>query len=127
LNKLNEIELNLKKNLRDIEISNPELVDKTTLFDFILVSLLKMNKLKDNIILYNFARKIAEDRSHKETTRGNAILLMAKLGNKNDFDTILPYLKSESETIKKSALSAIGLLHNKIKGKKKSEEDEKKF
>ncbi len=119
--RLEEIELNLKTDLRDIELSTPEISGSDTILDFILDVFLQMKKLKSDKRIYNLTRRIASDVSYNDRTRSRALRVIAKLGNKDDFSVIIPYLGHKNEVIKQGALVAIRTLHLKLRGKE--EED----
>ncbi|MBE3142329.1 MAG: HEAT repeat domain-containing protein [Planctomycetes bacterium] len=80
--------------------------------DFILTTFLKMNLKKDADLL-NFANRVAASPEFPENVRGNAILLMGKVGDDKALNVLYSYLKSDSNLIRTRALQAIASLQTK--------------
>jgi len=80
---------------------------------FILHTLLQMD-LKDDETLRVFARKTAADDSWSDAIRGQALLLTAKVGNKDDLDELFGYLDSPSPLLQARAMQAIAALESKL-------------
>jgi hypothetical protein len=115
--RVEEMELNLRSGIVDLESKNEELADTgETMLSVILDAFFQMEDLKDESDVYILARKVANDSSYPDATRSRAILLVAKLGTKNDFETLYIFLNDDSERVKRSTIGAIGLLHRKITG-----------
>jgi HEAT repeat protein len=51
--------------------------------------------------------------------RGKALLLIAQLGGKGDFDVLYKYLADERETVRAKAMEAIANLELKVNGSTK--------
>ena len=112
--KLDEAEAQLKQTLTLLETNRDHFVNPT--LDFVLDTFLQMDKLQSDDEIYGLAKTIAADTTYAEATRYSAILLVAKLGTKNDSDFLVPYLNDHSESIKAGALQAISTLHLKLYG-----------
>jgi hypothetical protein len=80
--------------------------------DFVLSTFLKMDIKKDADLL-NFANTVATSANFTENVRGNAILLMGKVGDDKALYVLYSYLKSDSNIIRTRALQAIALLQTK--------------
>jgi len=111
---LDEMERELKGSLKDIEPLSPELIRGNTILDFVLDVFLEFDKLIEDNEIYVLAKNVATDSSYTNYTRSRALLLIAKLGSKKDFDTLVPLLSSDDEVIKVAALKAITILHEKV-------------
>ncbi|MFC2063568.1 hypothetical protein ACFLXB_00530 [Chloroflexota bacterium] len=119
LKKLNTIELQLTMDLLDLEretsLAGGFNVTETNL-DLILETFNQMENLEKVSSIYELSRRIAADLSYGSSTRSKAIILMAKLGSRDDIGILLTYLEDDTEVIKKTALEAIAILNNKIEG-----------
>ncbi len=76
-------------------------------------SLLQMD-LKEDADLRAFARQTAADAGWSETVRGQALLLTAKLGGKDDLEGLYAYLESPSALLQAYAMRAIAALESKL-------------
>jgi hypothetical protein len=81
--------------------------------DFVLRTFLKM-EIKEDSETLAFARGIAADEAYAGALRGQALLLIAKLGGPADLATLYPFLQNESDMLQARALEAITLLQAKI-------------
>jgi hypothetical protein len=70
--------------------------------------------LKQDADLLAFARYTAADASWSDAVRGQALLLVAKLGGKDDLDGLYGYLDSPSALLQARALEAIATLQSKL-------------
>jgi HEAT repeat protein len=64
--------------------------------------------------LLAFARATAADDTWSDAVRGQALLLVAKAGGKEDLDTLYGYLDSPSPLIQAQAMQAIAALESKV-------------
>ena len=78
--------------------------------DVALDACLQMNVTSDND-LYTFAKTTAADATLPEAVRGKALLLVAKVGSKDDLPFLYKYLSDSSEIVKASAFDAISTLN----------------
>lgn len=81
--------------------------------DFILQTFLAMD-IKQDADLLAFARTTAMDTRYSSVVRGDALLLMGKLGGKDDLDALYPYLKTGDDLLQARALQAIAALQAKV-------------
>ena len=119
LKQLNTIELQLTIDLLDLEREtslNGGFKVTETILDLILETFNQMEDLEKVSSIYDLSRRIAADLSYGSSTRSKAIILMAKLGSRDDIGILLTYLEGDNEVIKKTALEAISILNNKIEG-----------
>jgi hypothetical protein len=79
----------------------------------VMQAFLRMD-LKQDAELLGFARRTAADTAWSDAVRGQALLLIAKLGGKDDLDGLYGYLESRSSLLQARALQAIGALHSKL-------------
>jgi hypothetical protein len=80
---------------------------------FIMQTFLQMG-LKEDADLLAFARQTAADDGWSEAVRGQALLLTAKLGGKDDLDGLYAYLESPSLVLQAHAMRAIASLQSKL-------------
>ena len=80
---------------------------------FILQTLLQMDRDQDRDLVA-FARLTAADGSWSDAVRGQALLLVAKAGGKEDLDTLYGYLDSPSPVLQARAMQAIAALESKV-------------
>lgn len=85
---------------------------------FALKTFLAMD-LKEDPDLLAFAKTVAQDKRYPASLRGEALLLIAKLGTKDDLDALYPYLKETDSVIQNMALQAIVNLQAKLNGTEK--------
>ena len=87
--------------------------------DFVMHTCLLMD-LKQDADLLNFAKIVAANMTYSEGLRGNALLLIAKLGGKTEFAVLYPYLENDHDSIKIKAMEAIAALQVKVTGGSKT-------
>ncbi len=80
---------------------------------FIMETFQRMD-LKDDQELLAFARRMSADSGWSEAVRGQALLLIAKLGGKDDLDGLYAYLEKPSRRLRERALEAIAALQAKL-------------
>lgn len=81
--------------------------------DFVLQVFLAMD-LKQDADLLNFARDTAVDPRYSSQVRGDALLLIAKLGEQKDLELLYGQLKSSDELLLSRALQAISALQTRL-------------
>jgi hypothetical protein len=72
-----------------------------------------MDRTEDRDLLA-FARVTAADGAWSDAVRGQALLLMAKVGGREDLDTVYGYLDSPSLLLQARAMQAIAVLESKV-------------
>ncbi len=80
---------------------------------FVMRTFLEMD-LKQDADLLSFARRTAADAAWSEAVRGQALLLIAKLGGKDDLEGLYGYLDSPSALLQARAAQAIAALESKL-------------
>lgn len=80
---------------------------------FIIQTFLQMG-LKQDADLLEFARQTAADAAWSDAVRGQALLLIAKLGTKDDLEGLYAYLESPSRLLQARAMQAIAALQSKL-------------
>lgn len=80
--------------------------------DLALQVFLQMD-LKEDAGLLNLARTVAASPAYPDRVRGDALLLIAKLGAAGDLTTLYPYIHSETPLLQARALTAIAALQQK--------------
>jgi hypothetical protein len=121
---IDNIEIQLKTTLSEMENQKyiPEGGDLT--LDFILDTFLKMKIARNDKEIYFLARNIAVDPTYAVGTRLKAIDLWAKLGTANDFEQLVLLLDNDDEQIRQAALRAIATIHNNIHNNKIGDDTE---
>jgi hypothetical protein len=74
--------------------------------EFVMRTFLGM-KLSEDADLLQFAKTVAADSSYAPGLRGNALLLIGKLGGRDDLTVLYTYLQTDNEVIQERALGAI--------------------
>jgi hypothetical protein len=103
----------LKKALTDLEENAPAYQSGDPRLDFVIQAFLAMEIGADKDILA-FAKATAADQRFSGQVRGDALLLIAKTGDKNDLNGLFPYLKDSDELVQARTLQAIASLQDKI-------------
>jgi len=80
---------------------------------FVMQTFLGMG-LKQDADLLSFARRTAADAGWSDAVRGQALLLVAKLGGKDDLEGLYAYLDSPSALLQARAAQAIAELQAKV-------------
>ena len=70
--------------------------------------------LKQDADILAFARQTAADDAWADPVRGQALLLIAKLGGKEDLDALYGYLESPSPVLQARAMQAIAALQSRL-------------
>lgn len=110
LDRLQSTRAELQEISSRVEATTRSATGKAGLPAFILQTLLQMDPDRD---LRVFARATADDPSWSDAVRGQALLLMAKTGGKEDLDTLYGYLDSPSPVLQARAMQAIAALESK--------------
>ncbi|PYQ21223.1 MAG: hypothetical protein DMF79_08685 [Acidobacteria bacterium] len=103
----------LKQALSLLEVDAPSAPGGGPLPAFIMQTFLQMSLQKDPDLLA-FAHRTAVDAGWSDTVRGQALLLIAKLGGKDDLDGLYAYLESPSPLLRTRATQAIATLQSKL-------------
>jgi hypothetical protein len=72
--------------------------------------------LKQDADLLAFAKTTAGNAAFSDNIRGQAFLLIAKLGGKDDFTVLYNYLGNDHDSLKIKAMEAIAALEAKMSG-----------
>ena len=105
----------LKTELNDIQSESLQASGIDPTLAFVMNTFLQMNITQDTDI-YSLARTTASDATLPDSIRGQAIILMAKLGSQDDMTTFYQYVQGSDEIIKADALQAIANLTQKLMG-----------
>jgi hypothetical protein len=103
----------LKQALSHVETDTLPAQDGNGLPSFIMQTFLQMD-LKQDTDLLAFARQTAADAAWSDAVRGQALLLIAKLGGKEDLDGLYGYLESPSALLQARAMQAIAALQSRL-------------
>lgn len=106
---------NLKNSLGTIQSQAVNASHPASLQDFILHTFLEMD-LKLDVDLLAFAKTTASNTAFSDNIRGQAFLLIAKLGGKDDFTVLYNYLGNDHDSLKIKAMEAIVALEAKVSG-----------
>jgi hypothetical protein len=82
---------------------------------FVMQTFLAM-AVKEDADLLAFARRTAADSTWSDAVRGQALLLVAKLGGKDDLEGLYDYLDSPSAVLQARAAQAIAQLQSRLSG-----------
>jgi hypothetical protein len=107
----------LQRTLTDIQSNQLSLDYAASQQDFVMHTCLAMN-LNQDADLVNFAKVVAANTTYSDGLRGNALLLIAKVGGKGEFDVLYQYLASDRDALKLKAMEAIAALQTKVSGGK---------
>ncbi len=111
LRRLDAAETSLEQSLAGINLSQPAPSASASIAAFVVRTFLAMEIGQDKDLL-NFARTVAADPAQPDSVRGEAMLLMAKIGGKDELNDLYSYLGSSSELVKARALEAIAGLQS---------------
>ena len=94
--------------------ANPRPADaRRRLPAFVMQTFLAMS-LKQDAELLSFARQAAADAAWSDVVRGQALLLVAKFGGKDDLEALYGYLESPSAVLQARAAEAIAALQSRL-------------
>jgi hypothetical protein len=105
-------EAQLRKTLTDIRAQPLKDASGDPRLDFVLRTFLGMN-LSEDATLLQFAKAVAADASYPASVRGSALLLISKLGGKDEYAVLFSYLQADNEVLLARALEAIVALQAK--------------
>ena len=108
LERLQTAQDELKHALAQIETGTPS-GQSRDLSGFIMQTFLQMDLKQDGDLLA-FARRTAADAAWSDAVRGQALLLIGKVGGKDDLDGLYTYLESPSSLLQACAMQAIAAL-----------------
>ncbi len=106
-------EAQLKNALDNVKFQPSEAAGGDPRLDFIMQTFLAMD-VKQDADLLTFARNTAADMRYSSQVRGDALLLVGKLGEQKDLDLMYSYLKSSDELLLTRALQAISALQTRL-------------
>jgi hypothetical protein len=115
LNQLDTAVTGLKSALMDIQTHQLSSDHAASQQAFVMHTCLAMD-LKQDADLVNFGKIVAANMTYSDGLRGNALLLIAKVGGKTEFEALYPYLENDHDTIKINAMEAIANLQVKLAG-----------
>jgi hypothetical protein len=81
--------------------------------DFILRTFLEMD-IQQDVDLLAFAKATAADTRYSSQVRGDALLLIGKLGEQKDADLLYTYLKNNDDLLVARALQAIAVMQSRL-------------
>lgn len=111
LNRLSAAEASVKQSLSTLPVQLR--ATPAPLPEFILHTFLAMDIQQDKDIL-QLARGIAQDNGAADSVRGQAFLLMAKFGGKDELPALYASLNGSDDYLKAKALEAIASLQSKV-------------
>jgi hypothetical protein len=103
----------LKRALSQLETDERPALEDSSLPAFIMQTFLQTG-LKEDADLLAFARQTAADAAWSDAVRGQALLLIAKLGGSEDLDGLYAYLESPSTQLQARAMQAIAELQSTL-------------
>jgi hypothetical protein len=112
LARVDAAEAQLKKILTDLWVECFKSMGADLRLDVVLRTFLSMNVNK-NADLLHFAKTIAADTGYPGSVRGDALLLIGKLGSRDEFAILYSYLLSDNRVLQKRALEATISLQSK--------------
>ena len=115
LNQISGLATQLQSGLNSIQTTSLQAIGADPVLDFVLDTFLQMAITQDGDV-YALARTTASDVNLPDSVRGKALLLLAKLGSKDDMPLLYQYLQNNSEIIKGDAFGAITNLTQKLNG-----------
>jgi hypothetical protein len=113
LARLQAAQAELQRTLAQVETDTQPGRGSNTLPAFIMQTFLQMG-LKQDADVLAFARETAADAAWSDAVRGQALLLIAKLGAKDDLEGLYAYLENPSRLLQARAIQAIAALQSKL-------------
>jgi len=113
LERLQAAQAEVKRALSLLETEARPAPGGSTLPAFVMRTFLRM-ALKEDADLLAFAQKTAADGTWSDAVRGQALLLIAKLGAKDDLEGLYEYLDDPSPVLQARAVQAIAELQSKL-------------
>jgi hypothetical protein len=102
----------LRKTLADLRVERLTAASGDLRLDLVLRTFLSMNFSWDSDLLH-FAKAVVADASYPAAVRGDALLLIGKLGSSDEFAVLYTYLKTDNRLLQSRALEAIIALQAK--------------
>ncbi len=112
LARIDSVEADLKAELSKVTAESVNAGSGAPMLDFVMDTFLEMN-IKQESELLLLVKKTAADTTYADNTRGQALLLIAKLGGKEELDGLYPFMEDPSDLVQAKALEAIALLETK--------------
>ena len=112
LARIDSAEADLKAELSKVAAESVSAGSGAPLLDFVMDTFLEMN-IKQEPELLLFAKKTADDATYADNVRGQALLLIAKLGGKDEINGLYSFMEDPSDLVQAKALEAIALLETK--------------
>jgi hypothetical protein len=112
LERLQAAQAELEQALIQVE-AGTQSVQSRNLPGLVMQTFLQMD-LKQDPELLALARRTAADAAWSDAVRGQALLLIAGVGGKDDLDVLYTYLESPSPLLQARAMQAIATLHSKL-------------
>jgi hypothetical protein len=106
-------EAELKKTLANFQAERLNAGGGDLRLDLVLRTFLSMNLTEDTDLLH-FAKTVAANAGYPASVRGDALLLVGKLGRTDDFAVLYAYLKADNRILQARALEAITALQGKM-------------
>ena len=113
LERIQAAQAGLKQALSQIEGDTRPVQGGGSVPSLIMQAFLEMGVKQDADVLA-FARQTAADDAWADPVRGQALLLIAKLGGKEDLDALYGYLESPSPVLQARAMQAIAALESRL-------------
>jgi hypothetical protein len=113
LQQVTDLSNQIKTGLNGVQSQTFQSSQGDPILDVVMDACLQMTITSDGDLL-TFAKTTAADASLPEAVRGKALLLVSKLGGKEDLVFLTQYLNNSSEAIKASAFDAITSLNQTL-------------
>lgn len=113
LKRLQDARGELQRTLANVQAEAPPSHGAGSLAGFVMQTFLDMHGQEDADVLA-FARGTAADTSWSDAVRGQALLLVARLGSKDDMDGLFTYLDTGSPLLQMRAMQAIAELQARL-------------
>ena len=113
LERIQAAQAELKQALSQIEGDTQPVQGGGSVPSLIMQAFLEMG-LKQDADILAFARQTADDDGWADPVRGQALLLIAKLGGTEDLDALYGYLESPSPVLQARAMQAIAALQSRL-------------
>ena len=113
LSRLQAEEARLRQSLEEVESAPLAARDGDGLASLVMQTLLEMSS-GDAKDLLGFARQVVADAACTDGVRGQALLLVARLGGKSDLDLLYAQLSDASPLLQTRALQGIAMLNTRL-------------
>jgi hypothetical protein len=112
--RLQAAEADLKHALNEIEADTAPAYGSSSSLPALVMQTFLLMDLRQDPELLAFAQRTAADPAWSEAVRGQALLLIAKAGGKDDLEGLYTYLESPSPVLRARAMQAIAALGSKL-------------